>query len=168
MGIDVIVGVDPGLSGAICFMLSDGTYESVHDIPIMAKGKGKSRVKNQINAPALAKLIQNELMNMDGIRMAKVYLERVSSMPGQGVASVFSLGDTAGALRGIIGALGIPMELVAPQVWKKYYRLGKDKEISRAKAIELYPQAPLELKRFHNRAEAILIARYGCHSESIL
>ena len=170
--VDIILGIDLGLTGAVCFMAPDGEYLSVHDLPVMMKGKGKSRVKNQINPAAFASLLQGELMGKSCILMAKAYVEQVSGLginpknkKSIGSASIFSLGDTNGVIRGVIGALGIPIEFVNPTSWKKHFKLTSDKEVCRAKAIELFPAAPLERKRDHNRAEAILIAKYGCHIE---
>lgn len=71
-----------------------------------------------------------------------VVLERVSSMPGQGVVGVFSLGDSFGCIRGVVAAKGLPLELVTAQAWKKRFGLTADKEQARAKAIQLYPDAP--------------------------
>ena len=150
------VGIDPGISGAIAIINGTGTLLCVEDMPIMAKGKGGSRVKSQVNAAGLA-----ELLGRYAPWRPVVYCERVSSMPDQGVASVFSLGDTFGCIRGVIGALGLASEIITPQSWKKYYGVGSDKEVARAKAIEMYPLAPIHKKKDHNRAEAILIARYG-------
>ena len=149
----IVIGIDPGITGAIAAIDSHG-HSEVFDIPVMANGKGKSKVKNHVNAAGLAKLLS-------GYGADIVYLERISSMPGQGVASMFSMGDTFGCIRGVCAAIGLPVEIITPQSWKKHYRLGSDKEIVRAKAIELYPEAPLSRKKDHNRAEAILIARYG-------
>lgn len=148
------IGIDPGITGAIAVINESHVF--VVDIPVMANGKGKSKVKNQANAAALTDYLE-------GFRYCgyAVYLERVSSMPGQGVASMFSMGDTFGCIRGVCSALDFPVHVITPQEWKKHYKLGRDKEIVRAKAIELYPDAPLSRKKDHNRAEALLIARYG-------
>ena len=150
----MIIGIDPGLTGAVAVI---GEDVEVHDIPVMARGKGQGRVKAQVNAAGLVELLD---LSVDGGR-ADVYLERVASMPGQGVASMFSMGDTFGCIRGVCAALGYTVYLITPQEWKKAYKLGSDKEVIRAKAIELYPKAPLSRKKDHNRAEALLIARYG-------
>lgn len=154
----MIIGIDPGITGAVAFVWESGEYIEVDDIPVMAKGKGASKVKNQVNAAGLIHLI-NRTWRPDQFCVA--YLERVSSMPGQGVASMFSMGDTYGCIRGILAALGIETHIITPRQWKKHYGLNSDKEIARAKAIELYPQAPLTRKKDQNRAEALLIARYG-------
>ena len=149
----MIIGIDPGITGAIAVLFDDGK-SIVHDIPVMANGKGKGKVKNSVNGGALVQLLRC----FDG---AEVFLERVSAMPGQGVSSMFSMGDSFGCIRGVIAACGMPVHIITPQSWKKHYRLGSDKEVCRAKAIELFPGAELSRKKDHNRAEALLIAKYG-------
>jgi len=158
----IIVGIDPGISGAVAISWPEGDYQ-VADMPVMAKGKGASRVKTQINPSGLANILRptKGWAGASGEMPVKVYLERIASMPGQGVASMFSMGDTFGCIRGVCATLDLSMEIITPQKWKKYYGLGKDKEVVRAKAIELFPDQPLERKKDHNRAEALLIARYG-------
>ena len=128
-------------------------------MPIMAKGAGAGRVKNEVNAADLSALLRQWVSgNPDEVMCV---LERVSSMPQQGVAGVFSLGDTMGCIRGVIAARGYPLTYVTPQRWKKYYGLASDKELARAKAIQLYPEADFGRKKDHNRAEAALLGRWG-------
>lgn len=153
----LIIGNDPGITGAMA-ALDHGGLRSVDDLPVMACGKGTGKRKQQLNPAALSALL---LERANGLEKVLVVLERVASMPGQGVAGVFSLGDTFGCIRGVVAARGLPLEFVTPQAWKKHFRLTADKEQARAKAIELYPDAPLSRVKDHGRAEAILIARHG-------
>lgn len=162
----IVIGIDPGITGAVAAIDEDGNYIDVRDIPVMAKGKGGSKVKNQVNAATLVNILKDFTYGGNRDLKAIVYLERVSAMPGQGVSSMFSMGDTFGVCRGVVAAMDIPIEIITPQSWKKYYGLGSDKEVCRAKAIELYPTAPLGRKKDHNRAEAILIARYGARMQA--
>lgn len=148
-----MIAIDPGLSGAVAAITGAGIY--VTDMPIMAKGKGGGRVKTQINASELASILHGYSNGHT------VVLERISSMPGQGVASMFSMGDTFGCIRGVCAALGMRVEVITPQSWKKHYKLPSDKEVCRAKAIELFPDLPLGRKKDHNRAEALLMAKYA-------
>lgn len=74
---------------------------------------------------------------------------------------MMSLGDSRGAVRGVVAARGYSVRWVTPRTWKGYFALPADKELARAKAIQLYPEASLERKKDHNRAEACLISRYG-------
>lgn len=154
----LVIGVDVGLSGALA-ALGSGGLVGVADMPVMARGAGAGRVKRQVDPAALAELLTGWA---DGGRdEVLVVVERVASMPGQGVASMLSLGDSLGCVRGIIAAKRYPLAWVTAREWKARYRLGADKELSRARAIELYPGADLAWKKDHGRAEAILIARYG-------
>jgi crossover junction endodeoxyribonuclease RuvC len=90
-------------------------------------------------------------------------LERVASMPKQGVASTFRFGRAFGTAIGVIGALKVPLIMVAPAKWKVHFRLSADKEQSRALALRLFPACAeqFQRKRDHNRAEASLLALYA-------
>lgn len=87
-------------------------------------------------------------------------IEKVGAMPGQGVSSVFSLGDSYGAARSVLTTAGFETHYVSPVTWKKYFKLSSDKELSRALAVKLWPEAPLRLKKHDGRAEALLMARW--------
>ena len=93
-----------------------------------------------------------------------VALEKVHSMPGQGVRSMFSMGEGYGIWKGIITALGYPLHLITPQEWKKEMMggMGKEKDASRLKAMQLFPKIAdqLQLKKDHGKADALLIAEY--------
>jgi len=155
----MIIGIDPGLTGAIAFIGRDGYL--VEDLPTMANGKGKAKVKRQIDPGELFHMLRTM-----GDEAEQVYIERMASMPGQGVQTMFSLGDTFGCIRSVVALAGIPMEIISSQIWKKSYGLTSDKELARAKAIELFPTAGLSRKKDHNRAEALLIANYGVRREN--
>jgi crossover junction endodeoxyribonuclease RuvC len=145
-----IMGLDPGLSGACAFFFPDAPDRIVaEDMPVVA---------GEVDAATLAaRIIQM------GPGLAIV--ERVASMPKQGVVSTFKFGASYGAIRGVLAALQIRTRLVAPAVWKKHFRLDSDKEKSRALALRLFPKTPehFSRKRDHNRAEAALLALYGAH-----
>ena len=67
-----------------------------------------------------------------------------------------------GIARGTIAAMQIPMVLVTPGKWKKFYSLSADKEQARARAIQYWPASDnFRLKKHHGRAEAALLAKYG-------
>ena len=90
-------------------------------------------------------------------------VENVSAMPGQGVTSMFNLGQTFGAIKGICAALGLPIFFVRPAKWKKHFDLiNSSKDASRTKAIEMYPSISDQLskKKDVNKSDAILIARF--------
>jgi len=84
-------------------------------------------------------------------------------MPGQGVTSMFNFGQSFGVIKGICSAMQLPMYFVRPAKWKKYFNLIKtEKEASRTKAIEIFPQisSKLSKKKDNNKADAILIASF--------
>jgi len=154
----MIIGIDPGITGAIYFNTVEGKI--VVDMPIMAKTSGKG---NQINPYELTSLLmQPPIDRLTGIKAA--YLESVHAMPGQGVSSVFSFGKSVGTIEGVLAALNIPLVMVTPQRWKKNAKLiGKDKDAARTLAIQLYPELSdrLSRKKDIGRADAILIAEFG-------
>ncbi len=90
-------------------------------------------------------------------------VERVSAMPGNGAVSMFNFGRSYGDVRGVIGALDIPLHFVTPQKWKKHFGLTSDKDQSRLRAIRMFPAVADQFKRKKDdgRAEAALIALYG-------
>ena len=154
----LIIGIDPGISGAICFF-EDGQIKEIIDMPVMADGK---KNKRQINGPQ----IYNEIL----IRINKfqkkdiiVVIEQVSAMPGQGVTSMFNLGQSFGLIKGICFAMELPIFYVRPTKWKKYFDLiNSAKDASRTKVIEMFPQIShlLSKKKDANKADAILIASF--------
>lgn len=89
-------------------------------------------------------------------------IEQVGPMPKQGASSGFRFGMGVGILRGVVAAHLVPIEQVHSTRWKKFFRLGADKEASRALATRLYPSAAplLSRKKDHGRAEALLLAHW--------
>lgn len=152
----ITVGVDPGLKGALAF-LHNGKYLNVIDMPIMSKGSGS--VKNEVNPSALLAFLKTNCPHDEDVLVA---LERVNAMPGQGVSSVFSLGDSFGCARSCIAACNYELTYVTPRTWKKHFNLTSDKEMCRAAAVKMFPEANtlLHLKKHADRAEALLMARW--------
>ena len=156
----IIIGIDPGLSGAIAQLGHRGDLIALHDMPIMMRGGGKSFIKNQVSPAGLAQLLREMIKGEDKIAV-HVFIELVASGGGQGVASMFSFGHTAGSIEATVATLGLAMTLVPPTQWKRAMNLTKDKNHARAQAARLYPEASVHRVKDHNRAEALLIARYG-------
>ena len=153
-----IIGIDPGISGAICFFESD-IIKDVIEMPVMADGK---KNKRQINGPQIVNEIQKRIENIPKKNIF-VVVEHVSAMPGQGVTSMFNFGQSFGVIKGICSALKLPIYFVRPVKWKKYFNLLKtDKEASRSKAIQIFPyiSSKLSKKKDNNKADAILIASF--------
>ena len=151
-----IIGIDPGLSGAIAIMENNKLID-LFDMPVMSEGK---KNKRQLNSAQLAKLLKDNISQNEEV---SVVVEQVNAMPGQGVTSMFNFGQTFGAIKGICAALGLPIFFVRPSKWKKYFELiNSSKDSSRTKAIEMYPSLSDDLakKKDVNKSDAILIARF--------
>ena len=166
----IIFGIDPGVSGAIC-TLKDGKVIEVYEMPTMIDGK---KNKRQVNGAEVTNIFVKEINNHKLLEResvgkvkfedrAKVVVEHVTAMPGQGVTSMFNFGQSFGVIKGICAALKLPIYFVRPTKWKKHFNLIKtNKDASRTKVIEVYPNisSKLSRKKDSNKADAILIARY--------
>ena len=151
-----IIGIDPGLSGAIAVMKNNKVL-NIFEIPVMSEGK---KNKRQLNSAQLVRLLKDNIKDEEEV---SVIVEQVNAMPGQGVTSMVNFGQTCGAIKGICAALSLPIFFVRPSKWKKHFELiNSSKDSSRTKAIERYPLLSSELskKKDVNKSDAILIARF--------
>jgi crossover junction endodeoxyribonuclease RuvC len=154
----LIIGIDPGITGSICFF-EDGKITDVVEMPNMAEGK---KNKKQVNGAQIYHEIFLRIKHLKKEEI-KVIIEQVSAMPGQGVTSMFNFGQSFGILKGICSAMQLPMYFVRPAKWKKYFNLiNSEKDASRTKAIEVFPYFSSQLlrKKDSNKADAILIASF--------
>ena len=154
----IIFGIDPGVSGAISVLENKKVIE-VFDMPTMIDGK---KNKKQVNGAQVTNIIK-ERLDSEKEKEIAVVVEHVNAMPGQGVTSMFNFGQSFGVIKGICAALSLPIYFVRPTKWKKYFNLIKtNKDASRTKVIEVYPEisSKLSRKKDSNKADAILIARY--------
>jgi len=154
----LIIGIDPGITGSICFF-EDGKITDVVEMPNMAEGK---KNKKQVNGAQIYHEIFLRIKHLKKEEI-KVIIEQVSAMPGQGVTSMFNFGQSFGILKGICSAMQLPMYFVRPTKWKKYFNLiNSEKDASRTKAIEVFPyfSSQLSRKKDSNKADAILIASF--------
>ena len=154
----LIIGIDPGISGSICF-LEDGIIKDVLEMPTMTEGK---KNKKQVNGSQIYNEISFRIKTYEK-KNIKVVIEQVSAMPGQGVTSMFNFGQSFGILKGICSAMQLPIYFVRPAKWKKYFNLiNSEKDASRTRAIEIFPyfSSNLSKKKDSNKADAILISSY--------
>ena len=154
----LIIGIDPGISGSICFF-EDGNILDVVEMPTMAEGK---KNKRQVNGAQIFNEISKRVDKAEK-QNVRVVIEQVSAMPGQGVTSMFNFGQSFGILKGICSAMLLPMYFVRPAKWKKYFGLiNSEKDASRTRAIEIFPyfSSQLSKKKDSNKADAMLIANY--------
>ena len=158
----LVVGIDPGISGAIAILDSKGDAVDVYDMPV-ADGLVSGGLLYRSLKDRLIRLVVVEKVNAKPPKKDKHGKQRSA-----GTASMFKFGDSVGAVRGVVGALGVPLAWAPPGVWKRHHRLiGKDKEASRRLAMEKYPRMAEKLarKKDSGRAEALLIAEYGRHKD---
>jgi crossover junction endodeoxyribonuclease RuvC len=147
-------GIDVGNNGAIALIV-DGRLERVEDMPIVEIQRGKT-MKRQVSAQALVGIIKD-------MKPTHAAVEKVASMPNQGVSSMFAFGRSAGVIEGVLAALEVPVSYVQPAAWAKTMNKGYGKDASRHRAMELHPdkQEWFKLVKHDGRAEAVLIAMWG-------
>lgn len=149
-------GCDPGLTGAVA--ATDGMNVAVWDMPVLQVKK-----KRELCIPELAGWLSRDRNALGILKPSRLYLERVAARPGQGVVSMFRFGESFGIIRGICGALSIPVELVTPSHWKRVMRVPSGKDGGRFRAMEEFPRDHelFKRKKDHGRADAALLALYA-------
>lgn len=163
MTLRLIIGCDPGQTGCLA-LLADGEPAGFIDMPTMPRKAGGF----EVNGASLAAQIRGALMQHSGAHIMAV-VERVGSMPGQGLASTFRFGQSDGILRGVLSALGIGYITVAPVRWKNHYGLkGQEKDAARSLAIRRFPSVADQLTRKKDcgRADALLLALWAANTEA--
>ena len=151
----IVLGIDPGLSGALAFYDTVSEALVVMDMPtveVTRNGKSKREVSPALVADMVA-----------GKGIERAFMERVSAMPGQGVSSMFSFGRSSGVVEGVLAAYEIPTTLVTPQAWMKAMGVRAGKDGSRERAMQLFPQYSMTFsrKKDDGRSDAALIAKFG-------
>ena len=152
----IIIGIDPGLSGALCFLNSGESICAIYDMPTLSLSRsGKNR--REIDAYALA----NQL-SPNGL-VGHAFVEQSWPRPDDGAMAGFAFGKSYGIVIGVLAARGVPVTFVSPQAWKRALGLPKGKDAARARASELMPSGSRlwPLKKHDGRAEAALIALWG-------
>ena len=165
----IYCGVDPGLTGAICVLDSETKEASFVDTPVVEVRVGK-KMKHQQDVYAIVRILNAICDGKD----VMVVIEKVNAMPGtgadgerqsMGATSAFNFGLGYGEWLGILAALEIPHQQVSPRTWKTLMMpdMGKEKDASRVKAMQLFPKTAKDLtrKKDHGRADALLIAAWA-------
>lgn len=159
----IIAGIDPGTSPTIAVINDAG-----HDIVIFDELSAAQRINGRNTAQPIPELIAFALREsqVELVCLEKVWMRPTGGLAAKGSVSQTRLVSSMHLIWGVAVGLGIEVELVSPQAWKAHYHLrGSDKEDSRLKCLKLMPEAArfLTRKMDHNRAEALLIARYGLY-----
>lgn len=144
----IIAGIDPGFSGAVT-ILKDNEKPIMYDMPVLKVGK-----KQEINAISIKAILSC---------CSHIYIEKVGSMPGQGISSTARYHKSAGIIIGICIGLGIPYTEVHPRTWKSAMMkdMPKEKEASIMRAQQLFPDIDFPRKKDHGKADSLLIAVWG-------
>lgn len=167
-----ILAIDPGIAGAVAVLTESGAFIEAVDMPTVLANKSSS--KQMVDAYGLASFVRKHVLEANGDIVALI--ENVQPMPSigrgkdadsderrsMGAASAFAFGKSCGIPLGMIAYAGLSVEFVAPARWKKAFGLGREKDQSRELALRLWPTATdvLKRKKDHNRADALLIARW--------
>lgn len=150
----MILGIDPGCSGALVIFDQEGNFIDATRTPTIKDGK-----QSKVNGAAIVRFLES-------YQVKHAYIEKVHAMPQQGISSTFTFGHSAGVVEGIIQGLNIPYTMITPQSWKKSNNLiGTEKDAARSRAIQLYPGLKCLDKKGEGQAiaDAILIARHGAN-----
>jgi crossover junction endodeoxyribonuclease RuvC len=151
----IILGIDPGLSGALAFLDTKTGMIAVEDMPTVTVMRNRKE-KREVSAQLVAAIVVKR-------HVEAAFLEKVNAMAGQGVSSVFSFGRSAGIIEGVLAAFDIPTTLVTPQAWQKAMAVRDGKDGSRERAMQLFPASAelFQRKKDDGRSDAALIAKHG-------
>ena len=156
----IVLGIDPGLSGALALYDPHLDELAVHDVPVHELTRnGKN--KREVDVQSLVDLVTDLAKDRPD-----VFLENSTPMPGQGAASTFAFGKTFGIIYGVCAAHKLVIHRVAPAKWKRDLAVPKDKDGARARASQLLPSHSRwwPLKKHDGRAEAALLALWGARA----
>ena len=145
----MILGIDPGISGALAWVSDDGHLISTSDMPVI-EINGKKKVSPYI----LADMLKARMPTL-------AVIEEVGAMPGQGVTSMFGFGYSAGILAGVCAGLMVPTVMYRPAVWKRAAGVPADKGAARQMAQRFWPGCrDFDRVKDGGRAGAALLARW--------
>jgi hypothetical protein len=162
-GIEVIlIGIDPGMKGALCKMDHSGTILDIVDMPTLRVGKRK---KVTLDYHHLSALILEW-------RAGHAFVEKVWAMPARrrGVDGKISAEGNTSVLVGVYMAVlatlttaGVPWTAIAPRTWQVALQVPAGKDGSRGRASQLMPAGARHwrLIKHDGRAESALIGLYG-------
>lgn len=161
---ELMIGVDPGLSGAIAFLRTTDRNLHVFDMPTYTKLNSRK----EIEIDTLVALIKPYLTYYRPVAIvedvsAMTYVDRFGQKRGQGAAASFAFGKSFGIILAVLETLGVNYMTVKPAVWKAQMNLSSDKELSRKLALKIYPrnEKDFALKKHDGRAEAALLCEFG-------
>lgn len=155
----MIIGIDPGLTGAVAVIDPDGMLTGVWDAPVLKGRTGKTDFLLGTMATLIRDLTDAAAEADLSVHVA---LERVGTRPGESASGAFKFGTGWGMWQGIAATLNLPLTLITPQTWQKFMLPGMNKgnkDVSRLRAMQLWPTRSewFKLKKHDGRAEAAMI-----------
>jgi len=153
----IYIGIDPGVDGAIAWFNDDTGHLTVHDMPTLTITKNRKQ-RREVSAQEVANILRPLV-----ISKKKLILEMSGARPGDGAIQAHRTGVNWGVVYGVVVALNIPHANVSPQAWKKAMKATADKDLSRRRACEEFPDYTNQFsrKKDDGRAEAALMAKYA-------
>ena len=154
---NIILGIDPGLSGGLAFRYSNGDIEVEYPPIFKEKVAGKkNKNRRHIDPKGLGTLLRK-------YSLKHAFIEKQQAMPKQGVSSTFRTGLGYGIYIGILATLLIPFTEIRARIWKQDMVVPADKDGALLRASELMPKYVnlWPLKKDNGVAEAALIALWG-------
>jgi crossover junction endodeoxyribonuclease RuvC len=152
----MILGIDPGLDGAIAVLTDSGALVEIHDMPTLLDG---AKGRRAVNPALFASIIYST-------QATRAYCELIGPRPTDGTIGAFGFGRTRGIIEGALAAAGVPLAMIAPPTWKRAANISpgrENKDSARSVAISRWPsQAALFARKCDcDRAEAALIGLAG-------
>lgn len=155
-----VIGIDPGLSGSLAMIDSDGLLLEIEDMPTIAAG-----TKRHLDRGRLVELLDDWVFQWEPHGKARVVLERAGTRPGQSAQSGLKTGIGYGVILGVLSALRIPFEDVTPQAWQKALlgtlKKGESKGRARIFAQQHFPHADLGKRKTEDRSDSLCLAVFG-------
>ena len=153
----IYIGIDPGVDGAIAIFNEPADALTIHDMPTVTITKNRKE-RREVNVQEVANILRPFI-----ISKKKLVLELSGARPEDGSIQAHRTGVNWGVVYGVVVALNVPHIIVSPQAWKKAMKATSDKDLSRRRACEEWPDFTNQFsrKKDHGRAEAALMARYA-------
>ena len=161
-GMIPVMGVDPGVNGGLAVL--DKFGEPVYTAAFRNYWTHRQLVESVVSGFVALRAIRYGYP--PALTSRTVYVETVGYIgrrpgreKGDGGKGAFTFGQVAGLIRGALHAVDADVREALPMTWQSRMKClsGGDKNVTKARAMELYPQ----IKMTHYIADALLIARYG-------
>jgi crossover junction endodeoxyribonuclease RuvC len=161
MAPSIVLGIDPGVRGAVAVLSGVGELIDVIDMPETLEANGR----HATNAVLLAEIVARS-------QASRIFCEFVAARPTDAKVAAFAFGRARGVIEGIAGAYDLRIDWVTPPTWKRFAGVPpgrENKDVARTKAIARWPtHAQLFARKCDvDRADAAFIGECGLHRAAI-